>query len=378
MMLHPFLKRRLLPGAWALLVLLAGACGGDSTAGATPAAPASATSTVSEATNTAVVPSPEIIAGVTVQPLAVGAPLPLPANLDVYYFPGGYGKDAYLPDLRRVHRDAGGALQEERLFKDFGTVYTMALNLDDGLIGVGVCDNQARGVTCGTPSYPAMGDSTATGYISADSGTTFTNLGALPRNAWVHAAVDGQLLIGIYEDPATTGAVRFEYFPSHQPVRSPAAASTPLVTPGLGLVWFTDDGALYRPDGSALHKPRTPGNGNALPVPLTSSLWLEQWWKPGPGGPGQQTSTFYLGAFDTAGVPRRVFSWKADIRPIVRISDHEVLGNFAPFDQPGLTFPAMILDLDTGAIHPIQELTDGLRAAGSKLEPFIVAARKRP
>lgn len=322
--------------------------------------------------------TPETIAGVTVHPLTVGAPAQIPANLSVYYFPGGYGKDAYLPDLRRVHRDTGGALQDERLFASLGTVYTMALNLDAGLIGVGVCDNQARGVTCGTPSYPATGDSTATAYISADSGATFTALGALPRNAWVHAAVDGQLLIGIYEDPATTAAVRFEYFPSGVAVPAPVAASTPLLIPGVGLAWTTDDGALYRPGGSLLRKAQTLGQRGGLALQLTPSRWLDEWWQPGAGGPGAQTSTVYLGTFDAAGTLQRAFSWKADIRPIAAISDHELIGNYAPTDAPGLNFPAMILDLDTGIIHPIDELTAALRAAGSKMDPFIVAVKARP
>ncbi len=105
---------------------------------------------------------------------------------------------------------------------------------------------------------------------------------------------------------------------------------------------------------------------------------METWWEPGVGVPWQRSaSAFYLGIFDAAQTLRRVFSWKADIRPIAQLSAHEVLGNHGPLDQPGLSFPTMILDLETGVIHPIPELTEALRPAGDPGEPFMVAAVSR-
>ena len=373
-------RRRSLFAVMAFALVLVG-CSNSSQNSATATSQPALTSAkgVASATPTPYpVPEDEIVAGITVQPLVVGAPLPLPANLTVYYVPAGYGKDATLPDLRRVYRDTGGPLKEDRLFKDLGTVYTVALNLDEGLIGVGVCDNQKRGTFCGTPSYAATADSMATGYISTDGGATFTNLGRLPRNAWVYATLNDELLIGVYDPETPATPTRFAYFPSGTVVESPIPGAIPLRLTSAGLVWLAD-GALYGADGSPLLKIQTPGLPSGLRMTLTPSRFVETWRKTGSGGLAEQASpTFYLGIFNAAGTLQRVFSWKGDVRPTVRISAHEVLGNFEPTDTQGLTFPAMILDLDTGVIHPITELTQALRASGDLREPFIVAVEPFP
>lgn len=375
----PF-TRPVLAGLGAFAFVLGG-CSNSASERTATAADGTADSPGAEATITS---SPissvmgESVDGVAVEPLSLGPARPLPANLTVYYVPAGYGKDAVLPDLRRVYRGADDRLHEDRVFKDLGTVYTMALDLDASLIGVGVCDNQARGVSCGTPNYAAMGDAKATGFISTDSGATFRNLGALPRGAWVHAVVDGQLVIGIHHPDSFSTPPTFEYFPLRQPLVSPVAGGIPSVISGAGLAWLTADSAVYRNDGTLAYRSHAFGQAGGLPVSLSSTRHLETWWNPGTGGPGQRSpSTFYLGIFDAAQTVRRVFSWKADIRPVVQVSAQEVLGNYAPLGQTGLSFPAMILDLDTGVIHPIPELTDWLRAVGDLREPFIVAAVSR-
>lgn len=311
-------------------------------------------------------------------PLTVGEPWLLPARLNVYYVPAAYGKDATLPDLRRVYREEGGPLHEERLLRgELTKAYTLALNLHEGLIGVGVCENWERGTNCGTPSYPPMGDSRAVGFISLDGGATYAKLGALPRGAWIHAAVAGELLIGVYAEPAGADPVRFQYFPSGKAVQPPIRDAVPLVTPGEGLTWWTDDGTLYRPDGSVIRRRLVSGNNAGPPVRLSPTQWVETWWESGFTASGAQTSTFYLRVFGPAGQAQRTFSWNADIRPIVRISDHELLGNFSAADgsndAPRLKFPAMILDLDSGTIHPLPEITAALRAAGNLGDPFVVA-----
>jgi DNA-binding CsgD family transcriptional regulator len=128
--------------------------------------------------------TPETIGGVVVRRLEEAEPLPLPPNMAVYYIPAGYGKDAVLPDLHRLSRTQNGPLVDEDLFQgDLEDAYTMALDLNSGLIGVGVCEGMARGVHCGTPSYEPMGDAQPVAYVSRDLGATFTRLGDLPRGA---------------------------------------------------------------------------------------------------------------------------------------------------------------------------------------------------
>jgi hypothetical protein len=118
--------------------------------------------------------------------------------------------------------------------------------------------------------------------------------------------------------------------------------------------------------------------GHRAAVPYRSRRSICRPGSPSSGGQGKDTSTFYLGRFDASGQLEAAFSWPAHVEPIVEISDGLVIGNYAPLNRPGLDFPAMLLDLNTATIHPLQEIADALRVEGSVLNPFIVAAQPLP
>ena len=305
----------------------------------------------------------EVVDGVAVKTLTIGAPVTLPKDLVVYYRPATYATDGGDTRLYRAYTDASGVLRSDPLFTgDLEGAFSYALDTGRGTIGVSVC---VQGY-CGGVAEPSP-DARAVGYLSTDGGVSFVRLGELTRGAFVNGVVGGELLVTRYGDGSATHSL----FPSGKTVNPPVTLASPVQVAG-GILWQTPEGAILDSAGQSLSPAQTYGMTTAS-RPIVSSGESVKTWAKQPTA-AQSLGRQYLGVFQGTKLAA-AYSWQGnDLRAVVRLSGTQLLGNFAPQQTGFGEFPAMLVDLGAGLIYPVPELSELLRAEGHIGQPFIQAA----
>lgn len=306
----------------------------------------------------------ESIDGVPVKALTVGAPVALPKDLVVFYKAATYATDGGDTRLYRAYKDAAGTLHTDLLFTgELEKAFGYAIDTSRGAVGVAVC---TQGY-CGGVGEPSA-DARAAAYLSTDGGVTFKKLGELPRGSFVNGIVGEEVLVTRY-GLGTTHTL----FPSGKVVKPPVEPSYPVQIAG-GIVWQSPEGAIYDSAGKLLSPSQTYGMNNAS-SPIVSATSGESWktWMKQPASqqdPGQQ----YVGVFQGSTLVD-AYHWEGrDLRAVTRFADTQVLGNYYPQQSGFGDFPAVIIDLQTGTISPISELS----AAVTKGQPFVLSVATGP
>jgi hypothetical protein len=112
----------------------------------------------------------EVIDGVAVKALTVGAPVALPKDLVVYFRAATYATDGGDTRLHRAYKDGTGVLRIEPLFKgELAKAVGYAIDTGRGTLGVSVC---VQGY-CGGLGEPSA-DARAVGYLSTDGGVSLS------------------------------------------------------------------------------------------------------------------------------------------------------------------------------------------------------------
>ncbi len=357
----------------------------DTRAAVSPAATTQATPSPSPdaATPSATQPPPpgsEVIDGVTVQPMSLGANVSFPKNVVLYYRVLGYASDGSWGHLRRAYTDASGQLHRDEVFaplEALGEVYTVAADLDRQEFIVGVC---TKG-TCLNPSW-ADADSENRVYRSLDGGVSWSEYGSLPRNSYLFGSpLDKGAMTVTYAPDAPAS---YWLFPSGEAVAQPVADARPITVAGQ-LVWLdTAAGRYVSTDGS-----RTLWKS---PGALVSGEFFESQggmrfveWRPDTGKPYEvQPFNHYFGVIDLGGKLQRALSiaGNIDIRANAAISPTVLIGNAGIAVNGELStgipdhFQVALIDLATGQIHPIPEVSAGLAgfSAGKNEHAFVSGA----
>jgi hypothetical protein len=307
----------------------------------------------------------ESIDGVAVKALTVGAPLSLPKDVVFFYMPRTYATDGGAIRLHRAYTDATGNLRAEPLFTgELEKAYSFAIDTSRGAIGVGVC---AQGY-CGGVGEPSP-DARAAAYLSTDGGVSFKKLGELPRGAFVNGIVGEEVLVTRYAESVTTHAL----FPSGNLVKPPADRSYPVQVAG-GIVWQGTNAEIYSSAGQLLSPAQSYGlSTGSLPlVNAAASQSIKTWMKQPASAqdPGQQ----YVGVYDGSQLVD-AYHWEGrELRAVAKLSDTLLLGNFYPPQSGFGEFPAVLIDLASGEIRPLSDLS----AAVTKGHPFVLGASVGP
>jgi hypothetical protein len=203
------------------LVVLAAGCRDSDPKDPSPTALPSATQSAS------VTPEPEVLLGITVQPLTIGDPAPIPDDLMLEVESGCWGCDGPAASLERIYRKAEGTVATEDLFRlpgatiqqpevDGKYITSMATEKAGDDILVAVCE----GPYCGGVGKIADGAKVTVRH-SNDGGMTWTTSAPYDGGLWVVAnmgvppAGNGFGLVLWQEPPDYAGELQF--YPSGNP-----------------------------------------------------------------------------------------------------------------------------------------------------------------
>lgn len=216
-------------GVAVVLTLLVVACG-DETG---QESDATVTATVAPAPVSTVAASPEEVPTADPEGLTIGDDIETPANMALYVEMGCWQCDGPTSGFMRVHRSAGGEIQERRIEFKY-PIKGLAIDATGGQMAVGLCVRSE----CGHLEFPAPDAQTAIAW-SHDGGVTFE----------VHAPLDGGYsVIGftrgevVVQGPYVQGTDAPVFlFPSMNVVTPPSgAAPHPFPVPA-EILWMSED-----------------------------------------------------------------------------------------------------------------------------------------
>ncbi|MCC7365384.1 MAG: helix-turn-helix transcriptional regulator [Dehalococcoidia bacterium] len=341
-----------------------------------PAGGGAATPTVTAA------PGGPVVGGVASQPLTVGDPAELPRGITSYYAIMGYATEGDGNSLRRAYRDSAGQLRTRELFaplQQYGRVYDWTADFDRGLVYAAVC---TQGY-CGNYATPSA-DAQARVFASTDGGVTWTDsppvaFGSFFMDVTPHGVI-------VREFNAGTQEVRHYLYPSGTELAPPAGVSanmTPEYIEGLGMYWKTEDARFLLSNGEEVIAAFTgwddghPNYRHILTGFRNGDLLVV--WSTFANKPyDEQPFDVFYAAVDRAGNVKRSVHYPgdADIRLDDVLTDSFVLGNV--LDRSGTRsvlgedMEVALIDLETGGVHPILELSAGM--TGGNSHPFTMGA----
>jgi len=342
--------------ALVLSAALIAACSGSSPRQDTvPATTGPATDTPTASATT--LPASDVIDGVAVRPLVIGDVRPREPGTMYFFRFGKYAGDGGWPQVLWRYTTPSGSEWEGDLLANLpeGQPWSLVASEDYGVIAVANCLKSF----CGGYGVPAA-DSEGELLVSEDRGSSWRNLGPLPRYSDLVGVIDGKVLVATSPEERKVDYT-LHIYPGGEAVRREPNAY-PLVAQDGGLAWRRDDGAMVDGTGAVTWRPTRGEYHRLLRLNSDGSTW-ETWQ--GTAADGQRR---YLGRVGQAGELERVFSWDADIWFGLWAGDNLTGGNVY-LAQPtasnpyGFLFPGMTVDLDAGVIHPIAGFDEPGRTA---------------
>jgi DNA-binding CsgD family transcriptional regulator len=342
------------------------------TDGTAPSGPEPTPATVATATPAPTVPAsgpPTTLGSVPVERLSWGPDAQLPPDLALYYFTAKYAGDGPFIAVGRAYRTSSGELVKDDLLRSLpesGSAFSLAFDPLHERIAVAVC---RRGY-CGGYGQPTE-DSQAALMISMNGGLTWTDEGELPRYTVVLAWGDQDLLLSTATDNTLTSGRTWVL---GDPGGSAGIGNAyPRWFEGLGLLWIGDDSvvrdelgnvaaSVIAYDSVLLHP--SAEQSFVRQLGLRFGYWLSD---------NEQGRAEYVADTSASGALTRVFSYPADIRANVRLSEDLILGGALALGTETAWFPIVLINLKERSIRPIPELgtTGGQFIRGARQGPFV-------
>lgn len=320
----------------------------------------------------------ETIDGVPVRALTIGSDAQVPSNLAVYYSTMCYACGPLEPPAYRAYTDASGQLHIDDLLAPLKArygrnPYSRAASPSFAEIVAVMC---TKGY-CGGESA-ASADAEAKIVRSTDGGVTWTEVQNTVPNTFVAGVVPGLGTVMVtYE---SNNGARYWLLESDQDLLKTGGADGPWpsIIPGLGLTWMDKSGTLRDTAGNLVFSPRHASPQGFSPeavVEKTPDGSLYTTWRGAPSKTGDPATT-YLGKYDASMKLVEVYSWTGTdaFRPKRLLSPSLLLGDILLSASPPASgdrmFPyeAAVFDLKSGAIHPMPQLSAGLKGNNN---PFI-------
>jgi hypothetical protein len=338
----------------------------------------------------------ETIAGAQVKQLKMGPEAPLPKDLVVYVFPAPYATDANPALLWREYRDAKGEIRRDDLFANLktqlGPVAIVSWVGDERM-------GQIVVVSCPAEHCHGTGVGGWAGefdvYRSIDGGITWSSYpptpnSSVPAMSFPDAVTSDGVLMSQFtgRDQDESIIWRFYLHPGGQEVAAPAPRVTPRIVPGFGLVWEWDgtENKGYAPfpnyDGTGAmitQAALTPAMQAHLIGRTADGSAYAKWQYVKDRAADPHPVTVYLGRVDSKGKPIELFtSAPIDLTvyrlPFLAATDL-LLTNVDLHATSGFDVPAALVDLRTGLVEPVRDLSGGL--TGSQ-QPLVVGALPGP
>lgn len=358
-----------------LLAVLAAACsGGSSKDVANPGAsniPAPQQSAVTELPAATSTPTAmEIIDGVAVRTLTVGAPVPLPEGYVFYEVQWSWEGPAVA--MQSTYRDPSGVTRVDLLYQTklvfpsggppSGPAISSVAAMPDGrALAIGVCQGFCYGET-----------GPITVISSSDGGITWIEVGIAVSNSWVASAGTDALLVrteGTVDSLDRDGSfTRIAATPNGQPALVVVRGNAPRV-----LLRGSDGVTLRAPDSTLFAHPRLPSGGQIealaqVPASGSSQATTEIDWSM-PQNPASRSQILYTGLVnDTEGTFRAIFKWDSTLsaapsRGLRLTANREIRMVAFPAslfgdrftDRPGGVYLPAIVDFERGTVSPILE-----------------------
>jgi DNA-binding CsgD family transcriptional regulator len=342
----------------------------------TSTATTTATASASPPASTTPPPSPETIAGLPVQPMTWGDPVPLPQGVVAWYWMARPYTDGGSSVLMRAWRDSSGELHTSDVIeslRESGPAYAVgnstmtrlfAAVCPEGICGLGVSAKPTanpRAITVSAPHQAVLTDQLV--FRSDDGGISWVQDGKIPGGTRLVGVLGDQALLADYREtlPGSAFHGRYRFYPSGEDVTPPTRMVRPIAigVTDSGIQWLdggpdggATGGAIYNTDGSVSFAPDAAFAGasfvGALPDGQSFFTWVGSADKPGP----------YIARIGADGKPNAIFSaqtwWGRPLSSDLLIGTdlHPESGQQMDDGVYGL----VLFDLGDKAIRPIQDL----------------------
>lgn len=338
----------------------------------------------------ALVGGTERIGGAEVKQLQMGRETSLPRDLVVYLSPAPYATDSNPVLLWRVYRDGKGEIRRDDLFanlkQQFGPLAIVSWVGDERMnwiVVVSCPETRCRGVSVGG------WEGEFAVHASKDGGISWHSFPPVPHSAvpatTFPAAITGEgvLMTHFLGRTAADGLLyRFFLHPTGQEVAAPGPRVTPQVVPGFGLVWEWDETENrgyapipgYDANGSVLKQAAlTPALQARLIARTADGSIYSTWRYVKDRATDPHPATDYVGRIDSNGKPIALFTpgpialalWKGPFfaGADLLLTNVNLKVTAGPFDVP-----AALVDLKSGLVQPVRELSGGLV---DNQQPFV-------
>ena len=382
---------RLLAGLGLLVFLLSGlaaACSSDSKPQSTPSPAPTATASPSPGQTPSPAPgSDEVIQGIPVNPLRIGAETDLPNDLVVYLAPARWATDSGPSLLLREYRAGDGTVRRDDLFANatgqLGPLAIVGWAGDETMqriIAVACQEGRCRGT--GVGGWAGEFDVVQ----SLDGGITWSFDGRVPAMAFPMGVTFERAIFGQFLSRDDNGLPSYRFFlhPEGSEVIPPGPNTEPRTVPGFGIIWEP----VYN-DRTIGAEPSFDATGMVIPASVIGSLQARLVARSGNGGlfaswsytPDRPADphppTNYIGRVDPSGQISAIFSNEVVVPWLgpFAINHRYLIANAEvkpPSDSQSLfDVPAVLIDLATGFVAPLRELNTGLEPG---FQPLVRAA----
>ena len=382
---------RLLAGLGLLVFLLSGlaaACSSDSKPQSTPSPAPTATASPSPGQTPSPAPgSDEVIQGIPVNPLRIGAETNLPSDLVVYLAPVRWATDSGPSLLLRDYRSGDGTVRRDDLFANatgqLGLLAIVGWAGDETMqriIAVACQEGRCRGT--GVGGWAGEFDVVQ----SLDGGITWSFDGRVPAMAFPMGVTFERAIFGQFLSRDDNGLPSYRFFlhPEGSEVIPPGPNTEPRTVPGFGIIWEP----VYN-DRTIGAEPSFDATGMVIPASVIGSLQARLVARSGNGGlfaswsytPDRPADphppTNYIGRVDPSGQISAIFSNEVVVPWLgpFAINDRYLIANAEvkpPSDSQSLfDVPAVLIDLATGFVAPLRQLNAGLEPG---FQPLVRAA----
>jgi hypothetical protein len=301
------------------------------------------------------------LAGLPLQQLRVGEPVPLPDDTVLFFNPTCYGCDGGIRTYRAYRNDDGLVVDEVSPTTSAAAGYQMARAIEPSgrRIAVGSCE----GEYCGGHAEPSP-DAKGTMWLSEDGGITWENRGGLPVWSSFLGFLDGQVMVSTWD--STTQSLREWLWHSGDPIPGgPVPGAERFQRASGETYWAAEDGIgghsrIYDDAGNLVVDRVDPLYRTSLAaVGVDGTLYLSA--RPLNSHEGEGDPRQLVIAIDEQGQPLAAYAWATgDLRLIAPIAPGVFLGNaLFPVDplSPGTAnFRPALIDLNEGVVSPIAEL----------------------
>ncbi|MBA4179458.1 MAG: hypothetical protein C0506_02620 [Anaerolinea sp.] len=338
----------------------------------------------------AVVGGTETIGGVEVKQLRMGGEAALPKDFVVYLSPVPYATDSNPVLLWRVYKDGKGEIRRDDLFanlkQQFGPLAIVSWVGDERMAWIVVVscpETRCRGVSVGG------WEGEFEVHASEDGGMTWHRFppvpgSAVPATAFPAAITAEGVLMRHFLGHDAEDGIRYRFFlhPTGQEVVAPGLRVTPRIVPGFGLAWEWDETENrgyapipgYDATGSVLKQTALTPNLQARLIARTPDGSIYATWRyVKDRATDPHPPTDYVGRIDSNGKPMVLFTpGPIDLvvfkRPFFAGADLLLTNVNLPATSGPFDVPAALVDLKSGLVQPVRELSGGLV---DNQQPFV-------